>query len=131
MYAGAEYSYGALTSNGMLTFKANRETLDYDREEEAYLLRDRAKNQIGAEFAYKIAPSTALVIDVTNTYTRYDRQLSEASSLDSDTLRVLGGLTWESTAATTGFAKVGYTEKDFESATRSTCLLYTSDAADE
>lgn len=120
MYAGAEYSYGALTSNGMLTLKANRETLDYDREEQAYLLRDRAKNKIGGEFAYKIAPSTALVIDVTNTYTRYDRELSAASSLDSDTLRVLGGLTWESTAATTGFAKVGYTEKDFESATRST-----------
>ena len=120
MYAGAEYSYGALTSNGMLTLKANRETLDYDREEQAYLLRDRAKNKVGGEFAYKIAPATALVIDVTNTYTRYDRQLSAASSLDSDTLRVLGGITWESTAATTGFAKVGYTEKDFESATRST-----------
>ncbi|MDO6539780.1 outer membrane beta-barrel protein [Alteromonas stellipolaris] len=120
IYAGAEYSYGALTSNGMLTLKSSRQTLDYDREEQAYLLRDRASNKIGAEFAYKIAPATALVLDVTNTYVRYDRQESAAESRDSDVMRILAGVKWESTAATTGFAKVGYTERDFESATRST-----------
>ncbi|AMJ94160.1 hypothetical protein AVL56_07460 [Alteromonas stellipolaris] len=120
IYAGAEYSYGALTSNGMLTLKTSRQTLDYDREEQAYLLRDRASNKIGAEFAYKIAPATALVLDVTNTYVRYDRQESAAESRDSDVMRILAGVKWESTAATTGFAKVGYTERDFESATRST-----------
>ncbi|WP_339349143.1 outer membrane beta-barrel protein [uncultured Alteromonas sp.] len=117
---GTEYSYGALTSNGMITFKASRESLDYDRNEGDYIYRDRIKTKVGAVFAYKIAPSTALVLDVTEIYNRYDEQESPTFSRDSDTLRVLGGITWESTAATTGFAKVGYTEKDFESVTRST-----------
>ena len=117
---GTEYSYGALTSNGMITFKASRESLDYDRNEGDYIYRDRIKTKVGAEFAYRIAPSTALVLDVTEIYNRYDEQESATFSRDSDTLRVLGGITWESTAATTGFAKVGYTEKDVESAGRST-----------
>ena len=39
--------YGAVTSDGMITLKANRETLDYDRTEQAYLIRDRVKNQVG------------------------------------------------------------------------------------
>jgi hypothetical protein len=119
-FIGVEYDYGAVTSNGMLTLKASRESLDYDRNEDEYLYRDRVKLKVGSELGYKIAPSTALVLDVTQIYNRYDQQASPDSSRDSDTLRALFGITWESTAATTGFAKVGYTEKDFESAIRST-----------
>ena len=118
-YFGGEYMYGAATSDGLLTLKANRETLDYDRSEQAYLIRDRVKNKVGAELGYRIGSATTAVLDVTQTYVRYDNQTG-IETRDSDETRALLGVTWESTAATTGFAKVGYKEKDFESATRST-----------
>ncbi|WP_334061749.1 outer membrane beta-barrel protein [Alteromonas genovensis] len=116
---GADYSYGAVTSDGMITLKADRQTLDYDRSEQAYLIRDRVKNRVGAELAYRVGSATNVVLDVTQTYVRYDNQVG-ITTRDSDETRVLVGLTWESTAATTGFAKAGYKEKDFKAETRST-----------
>ncbi|NDV89946.1 outer membrane beta-barrel protein [Alteromonas sp. 345S023] len=112
------YSYGSLTSDGMLTFSVSRNTLDYDREEESYLIRDRFINKFGGEFSYRVAPSTFLVFDVAKSYVRYDYQPADDASRDSDGIRILVGARWESTAATTGFAKVGYQEKDFESQDR-------------
>ena len=116
---GGEYSYGAVTSDGVITLKANRETLDYDRSEQAYLIRDRVKNKVGAELGYRIGSATTALLDVTQTFVRYDNQTG-ITTRDSDETRVLLGVRWESTAATTGFAKVGYKEKDFEAASRST-----------
>lgn len=116
---GGEYSYGALTSDGVLTLKANRATLDYDRTEQAYLIRDRVKNLVGGEFGYRIGPATTALLDVSQTFIRYDNQIG-IDTRDSDETRVLLGVRWESTAATTGFAKAGYKEKDFKAATRST-----------
>lgn len=116
---GGEYMYGAVTSDGMITLRANRETLDYDRTEQAYLIRDRVKNLVGAEFGYRIGSATTALLDVSQTFVRYDNQVGIATR-DSDEIRVLLGLRWESTAATTGFAKVGYKEKDFDALERST-----------
>jgi len=116
---GGEYSYGAITSDGVITLKANRATLDYDRSEQAYLIRDRVKNLVGGEFGYRIGPATTALLDVSQTFIRYDNQIG-IDTRDSDETRVLLGLRWESTAATTGFAKAGYKEKDFQAATRST-----------
>ena len=116
---GGEYSYGAVTSDGVITLKANRETLDYERSEQAYLIRDRVKNKVGAELGYRIGSATTALLDVTQTFVRYDNQTG-ITTRDSDETRVLLGVRWESTAATTGFAKVGYKEKDFDAATRST-----------
>lgn len=118
-FFGGEYTYGAITSEGSLTVKANRETLDYDRSEQAYLIRDRVKNRVGAELGYRMSSATTAVLDVTETYVRYDNQIG-IETRDSNETRILLGVRWESTAATTGFAKVGYKEKDFESASRST-----------
>ena len=118
-YIGGEYMYGAVTSDGLLTFKADRQTLDYDRSEQAYLIRDRVRNRVGAEFGYRIGSATTAVLDVTQTYIRYDNQTG-IETRDSDEIRVLLGVEWETTAATTGFAKVGYKEKDFKAETRTT-----------
>ncbi len=112
------YIYGSITSAGQLTFSASRNTFDYDRTEENYLIRDRFINKLGGEFSYSVSPSTNLVVDVTQSSVRYEYQPLDDSIRDSDVTRVLVGATWESTAATTGFAKVGYQEKDFETTER-------------
>ena len=114
-----EYSYGAATTDGMVMFKARRQTLDYDRTEDAYIIRDRAKNMVGAEFGYQIGSATNMVVDVTKTFIKYDEQL-DLVTRDNDETRILVGVVWESTAATTGFAKVGYKEKDFDNEARGT-----------
>ncbi|AFT95047.1 hypothetical protein AMBAS45_07860 [Alteromonas macleodii str. 'Balearic Sea AD45'] len=115
----AEYSYGAVTSDGLITLKTRRQALDYDRSEDAYLIRDRVKTMVGGEFGYRVGSATRAVLDVTKTYVRYDEQLNFVTR-DSDETRVLVGVVWESTAATTGFAKVGYKEKDFDNQARGT-----------
>jgi len=115
----AEYTYGAVTSDGLITLKTRRQSLDYDRSEDAYLIRDRVKTMVGGEFGYQIGAATSAVIDITQTYVRYDEQLDFVTR-DSDETRVLVGVVWESTAATTGFAKVGYKEKEFEDQSRGT-----------
>lgn len=116
----AQYSYGSFSSDGMVTLKASRQTRDYDRSEDVYLFRDRVQNEIGIEFDYQIASATNLVVEVSETYIRYDLEESVAANRDSDVIRVLAGIEWESTAAITGFAKVGYTDRDFESTSRDT-----------
>lgn len=117
IYYGAEYTYGSLNSAGEVVLKADRTTLDYDRNEFAYLIRDRATNRIGAEFNYQIAPSTELVFDFTRSFIRYDNNLLE-NSLESNENRLLVGIAWENTAATSGYAKIGYKEKDFAASNR-------------
>ena len=97
--------------------KADRTTLDYDRSEFAYLIRDRATNRVGAEFNYQIAPSTELVFDFTRSFIRYDNNLLE-NSLESNENRLLVGIAWENTAATSGYAKIGYKEKEFAASNR-------------
>ena len=44
-----------INSAGEVVLKADRTTLDYDRNEFAYLIRDSATNRVGAEFNYQIA----------------------------------------------------------------------------
>jgi len=119
-FLGGEYSYGSFSSDGMITLRAERTTRDYDRTEEEYLYRDRFQNEVGAEFDYQIAPATNIIVDVSKRFVRYDLQESETANRDSDVWRILGGIEWESTAATTGFAKIGYTEREFKSASRDT-----------
>jgi len=117
MFYGAEYIYGSVTSVGEVVVKADRTTLDYDRGEFAYLIRDRATNRVGAEFNYQIAPSTELVFDFTRSFIRYDNNLLE-NSLESNENRLLVGIAWENTAATSGYAKIGYKEKEFAASNR-------------
>lgn len=118
-YIGADYFYGAVTSDGRIKFKADRQTLDYDRSEQRYLIRDRVSTNVGAEFFYQVGASTSLVLDLVKSSVRYDNQTGIVSR-DSDESRVLVGLTWEGSAATTGFAKIGYKEKDFKAESRDT-----------
>jgi hypothetical protein len=118
-FVGINYEFGSLTSNAGLEFKANRSTLEYDRTENQYLIRNRATNVIGAEFSYDISPSASFLLDLTRSSINYDEQLL-LDPLDSDETRFLAGFRWENTAATTGYAKVGYKEKEFDAQARDT-----------
>ncbi|MDO6712189.1 outer membrane beta-barrel protein [Aliiglaciecola sp. 2_MG-2023] len=112
------YSYGGLTASARIDFRLAYRDLDYDRSEESYLARDRDFKTIGSTFYYKIASATDMVIDYSRTDVTYQYTPVGSESFDSTNSSILVGLQWDSTAATSGYAKIGYQEKDFDSQQR-------------
>ena len=112
------YSFGAKSSPGRLDLNIGYEEISYDDDALAYPIRDRNYKKVGGKFFYRIAGSTNLVLDAMHKQIEYDVATNPQNPLDSDETRVLAGVSWESTASTTGFAKLGYKEKSFEAPTR-------------
>lgn len=112
------YSFGADSSPGRLDLNVGYEEINYDSDALAYPIRDRSYKKVGGQFFYRLAGSTQLVLDATHQQIDYDVAANPDNPLDSDETRILAGVSWESSASTTGFAKVGYKEKSFEAPTR-------------
>lgn len=120
------YTYGALTANARLDLILNLQDLDYDSNVvdidetdavelvDVYRFRDRSRNRIGGAFYYRVASATDFVVDVSHTNIDYDVDADPLLPLDSSEQAILVGVKWESTAATTGYAKVGYQSKEFD-----------------
>lgn len=117
---GVKYSYGAETAAARLDFGIRIRELDYDGEALNFLARDRDIQALTATFYYQIAPRTDIVLDLGRKSVDYDISLVPEDPLDSDETRALIGVKWETTAATSGYAKVGYQEKEFDSVNRET-----------
>ncbi|MBF7074886.1 outer membrane beta-barrel protein [Glaciecola sp. MH2013] len=112
------YSYGAFNADGRLEVNFNITNRDYDLTLPSYRARDRVFTGIGGAFYYRVGATTDLVIDIIYTDVDYNFALNSESPLDSTQVSYLIGLDWEATAQTSGYAKVGYQEKDFESELR-------------
>ena len=115
---GIEYSYGALTADSRIDISYNYSDVDYDGTEDLFKARDRGNSTLGATYSYQIAPVTEIVVDYIRTDVSYDFLVPGNATLDSTNSSLLVGVKWESTAATSGFAKIGYQEKDFDSTQR-------------
>ena len=112
------YSYGALSAKARLDLTLNYRDLDYKINTTDYKIRDRSKSTIGGVFYYNIGAATDLLFETTITDVEYDFATSEANSLDSVETSYLIGAQWQSTASTSGYAKIGYQDKDFDAAGR-------------
>ena len=107
---GGVYSYGArgamgrieveayLTDKRYTNNRATTETLDFDSQ------------KYGATFFWRIGSKTELLVQGQYIDTDYRSALAIG---DNKETRLLTGLKWEATAATTGTFKVGYSNKDF------------------
>ena len=109
------YSYGAPSAKGRLDLNLNYTELDYDIDIDLYRARDRKFHTIGGTFFYRVGATTDLTFDVIYSDIQYGFDLIPDSPLDSVNTSYLVGVNWEATAKTTGFAKFGYQEKDFDS----------------
>lgn len=114
----ALYSYGAFNADGRLELNFNIRDLDYDIESERYRARDRQFASITGTFLYRVGATTDITFDIQQTEVDYKFALDAMNPLDSTIREYLVGVKWEATAKTSGFAKVGYEEKDFDSALR-------------
>lgn len=114
----ATYSYGALTSKGRVDINIGYGTTDYDVETPIYQSRDRNTRSVSGTFYYNVMPATDLTLDVIYNNINYDFALDPTAPLDSEEVRTLVGVEWETTAKTTGYFKVGHRRKDFDDGSR-------------
>lgn len=112
------YSYGAFNAQGRIDFNLNIRELNYDLNSIAYRARDRKYSSIGSTFYYRVGATTDATFDVEFTEVNYKFASDPTNPLDSSDSSYLVGLKWEASAQTSGFAKVGYQQKDFDSSLR-------------
>lgn len=116
--AEVTYRYGGYGATGQLDLRYQYKDVDYKGDEPDYRARDRHTNLLGSTFYYKVAPNTDVLLDVSVADITYDYSLNERNRLDSKEKKALAGIRWQSSEATTGFAKAGVRRKDFDSAER-------------
>lgn len=109
------YKYGAFNSDGSIEINYNLRDLDYDIGTPRYLARDRQISRLGGVFTYRIGATTDITFDIRQSEVDYKYDLNSLNTLDSTIREYLIGLQWEATAKTSGFVKVGYEQKDFDS----------------
>jgi len=111
-----EFGYGLEEVGATrLELGAGYSTRDYTNNRQVTRFRDRDVGELGIVFKHMIMPATSLLLE--GRYRDFDYERDDAQ-LDSNEYRVLAGLTWEATAATTGFAKLGWLQKTFDSGVR-------------
>jgi hypothetical protein len=112
------YFFGAEEAMGRLELNINHTSLDYDINTPAYLIRDRNFLSAGGTFYYRVAPATDALIELRTTQINYDFAQDITNPLDSRANSALIGVRWNSTRNTTGFAKIGMQQKNFDSSLR-------------
>ena len=119
-YGGA-WDYGAADARGGLQFRAGAYDLEYTNNREGPVpgslgsrLLDRDWWYAGGEFAWRVAPKTALLLD----YQHSDMSYDEAPASDSQIDTWMLGATWDATARTSGTVKFGIEQRDFTDPTK-------------
>ncbi len=112
------YSFGAFNADGRLEGNFNISNRDYDLNTPQYLARDRTYTTFGGAFFYRIGATTDATLDIIYRDVDYKVAANPLSPLDSTQISYLLGVKWDATAQSSGFAKIGYQEKDFDSALR-------------
>jgi hypothetical protein len=112
------YSYGALSAQARLDLNLNYRDLDYKIDTDEYRVRDRSKSTVGGTFYYNVGAATDLLFETSLTDVEYSFSPDGAATRDSLETRYLVGAQWQSTASTSGYAKIGYQDKDFDAAGR-------------
>ncbi len=112
------YTYGTFNSDGRLELNLDISDLNYDDSSLTYLVRNRKISTFGGTFFYRVGAFLDATFDLKRAYVDYKVPAVPNNELDSYTDSTLVGLRWEATAKTSGFAKIGYQTKKFDSALR-------------
>lgn len=110
-----KFAYGRTDAIGRLELEGDYFEKRYDTNRTFTANRDRNALSGQARFNYRLRPKTFLTVEGRFTDNTYPNLLVGVPSLDSLDSAYLLGVRWEATFKTTGFAKVGYNFKSFES----------------
>ena len=108
----AMYGYGARGNPGRLEFDGSWTSRRYINNRLSTAVADRDTTDLGATFFWRIAPKTRVFIQARHALIDYALDTSTQSSTET---RYYVGAQWEATAKTSGYAKVGWMEKRFNS----------------
>ncbi len=109
--AFALLGYGAQGAKGRIELDGEYYERRYTNNLQYTAISDVDRADAGLTFFWRIAPKTRLLMQ--GRYKSFN-YIDPASTLDSEELRFYAGGQWEATAKTTGFAKIGYMRKNFE-----------------
>ena len=112
---GGLLSYGTPNATGRVEVESSYVTKEYDNNRLFTFDRDRNDFKLRGTFFYKIWPKTRLLFEIKQTVFDYEKNAIGQASLDSTGRDYLLGVAWDATYKTTGFAKFGLSEKDFDS----------------
>ncbi|TLU64877.1 hypothetical protein FE810_10500 [Thalassotalea litorea] len=136
--ADAIYSYGALSALARIDLKAKVRDVAWESLYESDLnvdildvgnglnpdeidftrWREYSMNEIGATFFRKLTGKTQLTADLSIKNFNYADDPFQPDNLDSKQDGFYLGVEWDSTGLTTGYAKLGYERKSFDSQSR-------------
>ncbi len=117
LFAGT-YTYGGEESIGRIELDASHLDKKYTNHRDRTRGFDRNEDELGATFYYRVMPKTSLLFEAKFKDIEYENDIAGIPTLDGDEATYLVGVTWESTAKTTGIAKIGKTYKDFDASAR-------------
>ena len=111
----ALFAYGANDAKGRFEVEAGAVTKRYQNNRSTTNTSDRDNDSFAGRFFFKVAPKTSFLVEARRE--KVDYSLS-TSTQDSKETRLLVGVTWDATAATSGTVKIGQIRKDFSAASR-------------
>lgn len=111
--AGGIYTYGAMDALMQLEMAADYQQLRYQNSGGFNDDLEYNSTPLRATGYYRVAPKTRLLAEVRHTHFDY----LNSSDQDSDNRALLGGLTWDATARTSGTVKIGTEEKSYDNST--------------
>jgi len=109
------FHYGAPGAQGRIEINAGAYERRYTNNEASTAGLDHNTTQLGGTFFWRVRPRTELLFETQ--HSSIDYQLA-GSTLSSTEDRYYIGVKWEATAATSGYAKFGRMDKNFDSGTR-------------
>ncbi|WNC71210.1 outer membrane beta-barrel protein [Thalassotalea psychrophila] len=125
--AKAKYSFGAKTAQANIDIdyqfsKVNWDSVfindlnipQFDYSLDFTANREYQQNQIGSTFNYKTGAFTKITFSASHSTVSYDKPRPNQASLDSEDNSVFLGIEWQGSSITTGYARVGYSDRTFD-----------------
>ncbi|MDH3325368.1 MAG: outer membrane beta-barrel protein [Gammaproteobacteria bacterium] len=113
-HAEGTFSYGSKDAIGRIVFNLSSDTRIYDSRRTQTKTRDRDSVGAGVTFFYHVMPKTSLLFELSQRELVYSNRVSD-NSIEQ---RAYAGASWDISALTTGTAKGGLLEKNFDDATK-------------
>lgn len=104
--------YGAPEASGRLELDLGTQDKSYDNNRATTERLDLTLNSVAGRAYYRLGSRSLALGEIRNSQSKYASALAAASN--NTERRYYAGLTWDTTAATTGIVKVGRMTKDFD-----------------
>jgi hypothetical protein len=107
---GGLYTFGARSARTQLDLGADYQELRYQNGNGLNADKERDTTALKSTVYYRVAPKTRALVEAR--HTSYDYTTNTV--LDSNNIALLGGVTWDATAKTSGTVKIGGERKRFD-----------------